>query len=40
MPHFQEIVTGVSISSIIFMIPGHLKGQKVKFEIKLVEIIL
>ena len=32
--HFHEILTGQSISCIIFMIQGHLQGQKVNFKVK------
>ena len=29
IPHFQVILTGISISKIILIIQGHLQGQKV-----------
>ena len=29
IPHFQVILTGQSISKIILIIQGHLRGQKV-----------
>ena len=32
--HFHVILTGKSISCIIFMIQGHLQGQKVNFKVK------
>ena len=34
IPHFHVILTGQSISCIIFMIPGHFQGQKVNFKVK------
>ena len=34
IPHFHVILTGQSISCIIFMTQGHLEGQKVNFKVK------
>ena len=34
IPHFHVILTGQSISYIIFMNQGHLQGQKVDFKVK------
>ena len=34
IPHFHVILTGQSISFIIFMTQGHLQGQKVPFKVK------
>ena len=34
IPHFHVILTGQSISSIIFMTQGHLQVQKVDFRVK------
>ena len=34
IPHFHVISTGQSIFCIIFMIQGHLQGQKVNFKVK------
>ena len=34
IPHFHVILTGQSISCIIFMIQGHFQGQKVNFIVK------
>ena len=34
IPHFYVILTGRSISCIIFMIKGHHQGQKVNFRVK------
>ena len=34
IPHFHMILTGQSISCIIFMIQGHLQGQKINFKVK------
>ena len=32
--HFRVILTGQSISCIIFMTRGHFQGQKVNFKVK------
>ena len=34
VPHFCVILTGQSISDIIFMTLGHFQGQKVNFKVK------
>ena len=34
IPHFRVILTGQSISSIIFMTQGHFQGQKAHFKVK------
>ena len=34
IPHFHVILTGQSISCIIFMTQGILEGQKVNFKVK------
>ena len=34
IPPFRVILTGQSISCIIFMTPGHFHGQKVNFKVK------
>ena len=33
IPHCQVILTGQSISGIIFMIQGHFQGQKVNLRV-------
>ena len=34
IPDFRVILTGQSISCIIFMTHGHFQGQKVNFKVK------
>ena len=34
IPHVHVILTGQSISCIIFMLQGHLQGQKINFKVK------
>ena len=34
IPHFRVILTGQSISYIIFIIQGHFRVQKVNFKVK------
>ena len=34
IPHFYVILTGQSISCIIFKIQGHHQGQKINFKVK------
>ena len=34
IPHFHVILTGQPISCIIFMIQGHLQGQKFNFKVE------
>ena len=34
IPHFRVILTGQSISCIIFMTQGHFQDQKVNFKVK------
>ena len=34
IPHFRVILSGKSISCIIFMTQGHLQGQKADFKVK------
>ena len=40
IPHFHVILTGQFISCIIFMIQGHLQGQKVKYQGQLSKITI
>ena len=37
--HFHVILSGQSISEIILIIQGHLRGQKVNFKVKYAEIL-
>ena len=34
IPHFRVILTGQSISDIIFMTLGHFRGEKVNLKVK------
>ena len=34
IPHFHVILTGKSIAKTIFIIQGHLQGQKFNFKVK------
>ena len=40
IPHFYVILTGQSISCIIFVTQGHLQGQKVKSQGQISKIII
>ena len=40
IPHFHVILTGQSISETIFIIQGHLQGEKVNFKVKQEKILV